>query len=60
MRKSSRAIAIMSMSNLLVVPLRFLAKVFLSYSDFSASELFLSLFLILIWTSGALVIWGID
>lgn len=60
MRKSSKVIAIASISNLLIVPLRYLTKLFLSYSDFNASELFLSIFLILIWVSASLVIWGVE
>ncbi|MGB9631562.1 MAG: hypothetical protein ACP5KE_02275 [Candidatus Methanodesulfokora sp.] len=60
MRKSSKIIAIASISNLLVVPLRYLTKLFFSYSDFNASELFLSIFLVLIWISASLVMWGIE
>lgn len=59
MGSSSRIIAIVSMSNLLMIPLKYLARV-LSYGDFNLSELFLSVFLILVWLASALAIWGVE
>jgi len=59
MGSSSRIIAIISMSNLLMIPLKYLARV-LSYGDFNLSELFLSVFLILVWLASALAIWGVE